>query len=951
MPSKQTVLLSCLGVFLFVVICYVIGCILSPESKKQTQFAESVILASAKDPGMLAHIHTSSQQKKNPIVREITSVQEVHIPTDASIDFALQTIVNRTNENFEATCDTTPIVFASAEEALKVRDQAKGNIQSAQAVIDKEQKAIAALLSPGTSVLKEGFASDTTCSPVIDIEGTIANSKKNIQSATNVINSQKTMLKSMEMSAASATPTPASPPKPIAPQPSIEVAKKKIEADVKLQEAKIYTDTGAVKSANMDIGGNDIKCYNDGSGPDFCSKKCHADPTCRGYNYVGPNSGWGANSGCCYKRVGAPLKNASGIDFFAITPSSSESASIAQKAAQAVIDKAKTEAAAKAKAIADAALATKAKAEAAAKLAAENAKKAADLAAALAAKKSYTNANYVKNDNMDIGGNDLECIQDGSGPDVCMAKCDKHPKCRGFNYVPPNSVWGAKSGCCYKSKAEPLAAAGGINFYTLRPNATINGSTAQKGMQLEIDAANKLQQKWDSYNAYTNPLYTKSINKDHAGDDIKNTKGMSPEDCAKQCTSDDKCKAFNYVHNTRSGFASGACFFKSVAAPISDSGHIDFFQKIALPAVPKTAAPPPAPAPAPAPKAVAAASNAAVAAAAAATAAGKTPAAAAAAAATAAAASATVGKSAAQVTAINAAASAAAKAAVAAGKPPAAAAAAAATAAATAAAKPAPVATPAPVKQQDPNRNYTNAGYIKYAGKDSPGNDIANIPGGPDACRDKCDKDKSCQGFSYVEKRPTHPNGVCYYKRNTGKQGSYATTDLFVKKPGDPNEKYTNVAYTKLENTDIRGFDIGNFNESGPDACRQKCDQDAKCVSFNYVHNKLTKRPLGKCYYKSTTNGQKHVDGIDLFIKKVPSASSSTIAKSAASTVALSPAEAHAKAAAASKAAEMAKAAAAKNALKVVTSSAPKPLTAPPTAAAAKAVAAKIVATTVSLKR
>ena len=74
------------------------------------------------------------------------------------------------------------------------------------------------------------------------------------------------------------------------------------------------------KNVNMDSGGSDIACFQDGSSADFCKAKCDNDITCKGYNYItsGSGWGWGTKSGCCYKTINGPLSSAPGIDFYAL---------------------------------------------------------------------------------------------------------------------------------------------------------------------------------------------------------------------------------------------------------------------------------------------------------------------------------------------------------------------------------------------------------------------------------------------------------------------------------------------------------------------------------------------------------------------------------------------------------------------------------------------------------
>jgi hypothetical protein len=72
------------------------------------------------------------------------------------------------------------------------------------------------------------------------------------------------------------------------------------------------------KYPNADRGGADIGCYN--SPVDFCKQKCDLDPNCKSYNFVYPNSVWGAASGCCYKSTATPILPQDGIDFYVKLP-------------------------------------------------------------------------------------------------------------------------------------------------------------------------------------------------------------------------------------------------------------------------------------------------------------------------------------------------------------------------------------------------------------------------------------------------------------------------------------------------------------------------------------------------------------------------------------------------------------------------------------------------------
>jgi len=74
---------------------------------------------------------------------------------------------------------------------------------------------------------------------------------------------------------------------------------------------------------------------------------------------------------------------------------------------------------------------------------------------------------YIRNVDMDIGGNDIACYTDGSSADFCREKCDNDPRCKGYNYIHKDTVWGAASGCCYKFNNQPLISTKGIDFYAL----------------------------------------------------------------------------------------------------------------------------------------------------------------------------------------------------------------------------------------------------------------------------------------------------------------------------------------------------------------------------------------------------------------------------------------------------------------------------------------------------
>lgn len=104
-------------------------------------------------------------------------------------------------------------------------------------------------------------------------------------------------------------------------RPSTNVSTPAIVSDSTPIAASTTVSTPApsyTMSANMDMGGNDIACYKDGSSSDFCKIKCNGDPTCVGYNYIHPNTVWGTASGCCYKNKKIPLTAQNGVDYYTL---------------------------------------------------------------------------------------------------------------------------------------------------------------------------------------------------------------------------------------------------------------------------------------------------------------------------------------------------------------------------------------------------------------------------------------------------------------------------------------------------------------------------------------------------------------------------------------------------------------------------------------------------------
>ena len=158
-------------------------------------------------------------------------------------------------------------------------------------------------------------------------------------------------------------------------------------------------------------------------------------------------------------------------------------------------------------------------------------------------------AKYTKRANADSGGNDIGCFTNGESADFCKAKCDADPNCKGYNYVHANSVWGPKSGCCYKNSNLNMKGQRGIDYY-------VKEGTNDGG-------------------------YKYQPNVDHGGSDIQCMfGGESVAQCRQKCDANPSCKAINYIHpNTFWGGSSGCCLKHQSAINNGNMGGLDFWAK------------------------------------------------------------------------------------------------------------------------------------------------------------------------------------------------------------------------------------------------------------------------------------------------------------------------------------------------------------------------------------
>ena len=389
---------------------------------------------------------------------------------------------------------------------------------------------------------------------------------------------------------------------------SLSTLTNKMNAQDYINMALNWEDSKATKSKGKDIGGKDIFCYNLGESPKFCAAKCHANSSCRGYNYVqaGLSNYW-KKGGCCYKswkiNDNSTLKNNSSVNFYTVKPSKALGASAAQRGAQEDKDLFEKNAAA-----AKVAIEAKLKAEAEAKKAEELKKKKEDeerIAKTIKGYRNYeekekvkTSKKYAQQKLYDpkylidsskflyaTGG-----ANDANGPDLCSAKCNADPTCRAFHYLtrPYDVHFKGTGGCQFfghsgigtytPGMTAPIKDVGltrdtSADSYVIIPDA--NGTLAQKGFFRDIL---KVQEKINT--SYTHPGYTKSPGMDHRGDDIGKIIGGSLDQCRIKCDADPSCQAFNYVRNTAPGNPLGTCFYKRKALPIDvNNGYFDFFTK------------------------------------------------------------------------------------------------------------------------------------------------------------------------------------------------------------------------------------------------------------------------------------------------------------------------------------------------------------------------------------
>jgi hypothetical protein len=159
----------------------------------------------------------------------------------------------------------------------------------------------------------------------------------------------------------------------------------------------------------------------------------------------------------------------------------------------------------------------------------------------------------------------------------------------------------------------------------------------------------------------------------------------------------------------------------------------------------------------------------------------------------------------------------------------------------------------------DPSISINLQGYTAFFNKDSPGSDI-NIPVKGDTqtvCKQKCDSDPNCKGFTYKKTDPTQ----CWLKSVIKPENTMTTDSRFdtylksdnpevkpVPEPIAPQDSVSLQGYTLYKDKDSNGSDISKpIDGDTPEMCKKKCDSMSSCKGFGYK-----KMGSGGCWTKSS---------------------------------------------------------------------------------------------------
>jgi len=118
----------------------------------------------------------------------------------------------------------------------------------------------------------------------------------------------------------------------------------------------------------------------------------------------------------------------------------------------------------------------------------------------------------------------------------------------------------------------------GVVMYNSSASSTEPSSTQLPSTQLPSTQLPSTQLPSTQLPSTPTRTYTKSVNMDLSGSDIKCYEdGSSADFCKAKCDSDTTCKAYNYIHkNTAWGQNSGCCY-KTFNQPLGSSPGIDFY--------------------------------------------------------------------------------------------------------------------------------------------------------------------------------------------------------------------------------------------------------------------------------------------------------------------------------------------------------------------------------------
>jgi 1-phosphatidylinositol phosphodiesterase len=142
-------------------------------------------------------------------------------------------------------------------------------------------------------------------------------------------------------------------------------------------------------------------------------------------------------------------------------------------------------------------------------------------------------------------------------------------------------------------------------------------------------------------------------------------------------------------------------------------------------------------------------------------------------------------------------------------------------------------------------------------GTDRPGMDINNfdLPSArPEDCRDACMNDARCVAFTYVNPGVQGPSARCWLKNpvpnpnpNNCCVSGVKPANMMAAAPAPAPGGGRLEMGTNRAGSDYRDFDIRTNN---PEACRDACMGDPRCMAFTYV-NPGVQGQYARCWLKN----------------------------------------------------------------------------------------------------